>query len=158
MTQWNERNLIDKLSARRAVLALDAELVARRIGVCSKQVYAWESGIRHPNLTNLIAWAQVLGLRVDLIHDSTLDKRVDHIRMQRARIGRPIPQELLDQLRSARKEQGMNMLKLGKKLGVTNAMIGYYESGKRRPSLVRLQVWGTTLGVDVGAVLILERR
>src|ERR1700733_11632755 len=100
MTQWNERNLIDKLSARRAVLALDAELVAPRTGVCSKQVYAWGERIRHPNLTNLIAWAQVLGLRVDLIHDSTLDKRVDHIRMQRARIGRPIPQELLDQLHS----------------------------------------------------------
>lgn len=54
-----------------------------------------------------------------------------------------------EKIKQARKKAGITQKELGKKLKVSQAMIGQYESGKRKPKLETLDKIADALGADV---------
>jgi transcriptional regulator with XRE-family HTH domain len=56
--------LIDELRARRRELELSQDDVATKLGVATNMISAWECKKNRPRLDLLVAWGQVLGLRL----------------------------------------------------------------------------------------------
>lgn len=54
-----------------------------------------------------------------------------------------------EKIRQERKKTNLSQKELGEKLGVSQAMIGQYENGKRQPKLETLGRIAAALGVDV---------
>lgn len=54
-----------------------------------------------------------------------------------------------EKIKEARKKAGLSQKELGDKLGVSQAMIGQYETGKRKPKLETLDKIAEALSVDV---------
>lgn len=58
--------LIEQLRAARIAQDLTQLQVGRRIGRSGSAVAKWERGAEVPKISNLIAWADALGLRLTL--------------------------------------------------------------------------------------------
>jgi transcriptional regulator with XRE-family HTH domain len=52
-----------------------------------------------------------------------------------------------------RKERGLSQAALAEKLGVTQASIANYESGRREPSITMLRKIAAALGVDIATLI-----
>lgn len=61
--------------------------------------------------------------------------------------------QLKTKIKAARKEKGMTQAELGKILGVSQAMIGQYESGTRKPKIEQLIKISDALDVDINTLL-----
>lgn len=61
--------------------------------------------------------------------------------------------ELKDKIKSLRKEKGLTQTELGKILGVSQAMIGQYESGIRKPKIEQLLKIADALDVNINSLL-----
>lgn len=55
----------------------------------------------------------------------------------------------MTRIRDMRKAAGMSMKELGKKVGVSESAIGYYETGKRKPSIEMLLMLAEALGCQM---------
>lgn len=53
-----------------------------------------------------------------------------------------------DKIRRCRKQKGMTQAELGAKLGVSQALIGQYETGKRKPKIEQLSKLAAALEVN----------
>jgi transcriptional regulator with XRE-family HTH domain len=56
--------LIDELRARRRELELPQGDIAIKLGVATNMISAWERKKNRPRLDLLVAWGQVLGLKL----------------------------------------------------------------------------------------------
>lgn len=63
------------------------------------------------------------------------------------------PVELKDKIKSARKKKGLTQAELGEVLGVSQAMIGQYESGIRKPKIEQLMKIASALDIDINFLL-----
>lgn len=58
-----------------------------------------------------------------------------------------------ENVKKARKSKGLTQQELGERMGVTQATVNQYESGKRNPKLDTLNRIANALGVNVGVLL-----
>jgi transcriptional regulator with XRE-family HTH domain len=63
--------LIDELRARRRELELSQDDVATKLGVALNMISAWERKKNRPRLDLLVAWGQVLGLKLEWEEDES---------------------------------------------------------------------------------------
>lgn len=61
---------------------------------------------------------------------------------------------LAAELRDERRARGVSQAKLASRIGVLNAQLCYWESGKRAPATHNLIAWANALGFD----LVLQAR
>ncbi len=57
----------------------------------------------------------------------------------------------LEQLRSAREEQGLSQTELAQRLGTTQSFISKVERGERRIDIVELRAFCSALGIGFGS-------
>lgn len=61
--------------------------------------------------------------------------------------------QLKSKIKAARQQKGMTQAELGKILGVSQSMIGQYESGARRPKIEQLIKISDALDIDINTLL-----
>lgn len=58
-----------------------------------------------------------------------------------------------EKIKSIRKSRGLTQKQLGEKLGISQALVGQYETGKRKPKLEQITRIANALSVDIGDLI-----
>lgn len=56
----------EQLRARRHEIGISMTQLSIKSGICREQIYCWERGSKRPRLDLVIAWANALGMDLEL--------------------------------------------------------------------------------------------
>ncbi len=80
MTRATPHPIVARLAARRRVRRIPQTVMARRLRVSKATFANWEQGRHEPHLHLLTAWAELLGMRLDVVAEQAPAHQLELLR------------------------------------------------------------------------------